>query len=106
MKLLRWVKGWLERRKAEKQIRLDRVWEAYREEQINRILGNMTGYALSCKRCSKLAIPIWNTGNRYKCHYCGHQFVSARHGLEVNPLTGSDWDRVEEATERFMSKNR
>lgn len=36
--------------------------------------------SLTCRRCGKLAAPIADTGNRYRCDACGNQFAGARHG--------------------------
>src|SRR4051812_36331594 len=41
----------------------------------------MSMLSLTCRRCGKLAPPILDTGNRYRCHGCDNQFAGARHDL-------------------------
>jgi hypothetical protein len=41
--------------------------------------------ALSCRKCGRLAVPTPDTGNRYRCEYCGNQFAAARHGQLERP---------------------
>jgi len=36
-------------------------------------------YSVRCRQCSKLADPIAETSNRYRCA-CGNQFAGAHHG--------------------------
>jgi hypothetical protein len=37
--------------------------------------------SLSCPNCGKLAPPIEDTTDRYRCEECGHQFAGAPHNF-------------------------
>ena len=34
---------------------------------------------ISCRKCDALALPLCNSGNKYKCFSCGRQFTSSKH---------------------------
>jgi hypothetical protein len=60
--------------------------ERARTEQARRAWDRAFGdLALTCHKCRKLALPIPNTGNRYRCEHCQNQFAGARHGLDGRP---------------------
>lgn len=39
------------------------------------------GLSLTCTHCGKLALPIRETNDRYRCDNCGRQFAGAKHGF-------------------------
>ena len=56
--------------------RKERLLEAQREFELA-----SRNLSLTCKICGKLASPIPDTGNRYRCADCGNQFAGATHNL-------------------------
>jgi hypothetical protein len=60
-------------------------WEAEKEEHNRNLVRMKQELALTCRRCGKLAVPIVDTGNRYRCENCGNQFAGASHGLHTWP---------------------
>lgn len=55
--------------------------QALKEEHKRHLERGKQELALTCRRCNKLAVPIIDTSNRYRCEGCGNQFAGARHGL-------------------------
>jgi len=65
-------------RAYQKELATRRKTEEEREIQSGE---KMVDLGLECEKCGELALPIPETGDRYRCDKCGHQFAGAKHGL-------------------------
>jgi hypothetical protein len=79
-----------EARRADEQARLQQAEAEARRREAAAAQRQLWEYqvralALTCPRCSDLALPIPNTPDRYGCPACNHQFVGAHHGTPFPP---------------------
>lgn len=51
------------------------------EKIVPRFVTLLKNEALSCKQCGSLAIPIYNTSNKYRCINCSNQFSGSPHHI-------------------------
>ncbi len=58
------------------------------DERLGELVAKRDGksFALTCRKCGKLAYPLLDTGNRYRCYECGNQFAAARHNCVLRQL--------------------
>lgn len=61
-----------------------------RRKEAEAISKRLKDDSLTCRRCGKLAAPLMDTGNRYRCGACGNQFAGARHGWVTANEDGGD----------------
>jgi len=86
-----------ESERRQRQMEGDRARNAVRdavpkvkEKQIETLRQKMVDFALTCPRCGKLAHPIVNANQRYRCYNCGHQFEDAYHPVNYNTYVELD----------------
>ena len=66
----------------------DSIKEANKESVKEIILSE----SLSCNKCDALAVPIYESDNKYKCTGCSRQFSNSKHyiGSKIRRKHGKD----------------
>jgi len=80
-----------EARRREGQTRAEREAGAAEEEAAKRqaVKEYLLRFAFTCPRCQEPALPIPDTGNRYHCPDCGHQFAADPHMIPSEDYCGA-----------------
>jgi DNA-directed RNA polymerase subunit RPC12/RpoP len=55
--------------------------DSIREANKNRVKQLVLDESVSCNKCNSLAVPLYESENKYRCVGCGRQFSNSKHNL-------------------------